>query len=133
MNDYIVVIKLINGQDIVAVIVDETDSIIEVEYPFNVVYSQAVGGALMTPYSLYTDEHNFRFRADSIISISKATPKVADYYLELTQQYNEYLNKTYTIDNLNTLLDELDNLTNPDLDLESSSNPIVISGNDTKH
>ena len=129
MNDYIVVIKLINGQDVVAVIVDEDDIIVEVEFPFLATYSTSVGGAVMTPFSLYSDDTNYRFRTDSILCISKATDKVVEYYMELTKQYSDYLDKKFTVESLDDYLDDLNQYDIDDLDNQS----ISVEGNKTKH
>jgi len=131
MNDYIVVLKLINGQDVVAVIVDEDDKIVEVEFPFLASYSPTAGGAVMSPYSLYTDDNNFRFRTDSIITISRASDKVAEYYMELTQDYSDYLDKKHTVSELDQLLDTLD--IDSYESAESDIEPIKVMGNTTKH
>ena len=132
MNDYIVVIKLINGQDVFAVIVDEDDTIVEVEFPFLATYSSSAGGAVMSPFSLYSDETNYRFRIDSILCISKATDKVAEYYLELTQQYSDYLDKKFTVESLSDYLDGLDSSDLDDLG-EEESNALKVGGNNTRH
>ena len=134
MNDFVVVIRLITGEDVVAIIVDETEQTVEVENPFVVSYNAAAGGAIFRPYSSFTDDHNFRFKNESIITISTASDNVAEYYLELNEKYVEYIEKKQTVKDLKDLLDEigLNDIQEED-DLFDLEGKFSISGNDTKH
>jgi hypothetical protein len=128
MNEYIVIIKLITGDDIIAVIVDETDNVVEVEQPFYIKYDHSVRGALLTPYCLYSDDHNFIFKNESILTISKSSPDVCDYYLNLTEQYSKLMEEKYSVEYLEELLDKI-GIDNIEEDIES----IRVKGNETKH
>lgn len=135
MIEYVVVIRLITGEDVVAIIVDETEHTVEVENPFVVAYNASAGGAIFRPYSSFTDDHNFRFKNESIITISQASNHVAEYYLELNEKYSEYVQKKQTVKDLEQLLDEigLDQYDSDMEDLFDLEGKISLSGNDTKH
>jgi hypothetical protein len=130
--------KMITGDDIIAVIVDETDTIVEVEHPFRIRYDHSLKGAILVPYCGFTDDHNFRFKNETIMTISKASEAISNHYLELTDQYSEYLEakSNHSIEDLQDLLDELgidsyeDEL---EENLSTSKLSINIKGNDTKH
>lgn len=134
IEDHIVVIKLLNGMDVVATIVDETEHTVEVENPFKIVFSQTEGGAVMTPYNVFSDDHNFRFKNESIITISTASKTVGEYYLELANEFNNYLQEKQSIEEFAQMLDEI-GLPNPDDDtfVDDYSNKILVEGNNTKH
>lgn len=135
MNDYIVVIKMITGDDVIAVIVDETDHSVEVEHPFRIRYDPSLKGAILVPYCSFTDDHNFRFKNETIISISKASKAVSEHYLELTVQYSEYIEakSNHSIEDLQDLLDNL-GIDSYEEELEENLiRSINIKGNDTKH
>ena len=130
MNEYIVIIKLITGEDIIAVIVDETDTVVEVEQPFYIKYDKSIRGAYLTPYCMFSDDHNFRFKNESILTISKSSPDVCEYYLNLTEQYSNFTEENHSVDYLKELLDNI-GIDNPEEDIDIDS--IRIKGNETKH
>lgn len=137
MIEYVVVIRLITGQDVVAIIVDEGEQIIEVENPFLISYNSAAGGAIFRPYSSFTDDHNFRFKNESIITISQASNDVATYYLELNEKYSNYIQERQSVKDLKQLLDEIgiDDIGESEMDesLFDLDGKFSIPGNDTKH
>lgn len=134
VEDHIVVIKLLNGLDIIATIVDETEDTVEVENPFKIAFSQTEGGAVMTPYNLFSDDHNFRFKNESIITISNASKTVCEYYLDLASEFTKYIEDKQTVEEYAKLLDEI-GIPKADDDTfqDDYTNRILLEGNDTKH
>lgn len=137
MIDYVVVIKLITGQDVIAIIVDEGEQVVEVENPFILSYNSAAGGVSFVPYSSFTDDHNFRFKNESIVTISQASNDIAKYYLELNEKYSDYVQTKQSVKDLKNLLDELgvDDISDDEMDdyLFDLDDKFTIPGNDTKH
>lgn len=129
MNDYIVIISLSNGSELVAVIVDEDDKLIEVEYPFYITYNYKTGNAILSPFTLFSSEHNYRIRADNVISISKASENVAEHYLKVTDQYSSYLENKFMVDDL---LDSIYYSMDEDQPKEEPES-IFVEGTQTKH
>lgn len=134
VEDHIVIIKLLNGMDVVGTIVDETEHTVEVENPFKIVFSPSEGGAVMTPYNVFSDDHNFRFKNESIITISTAASTVREYYLELSSEFNKYVQEKQSIEEFSKMLDEI-GIPNQEEDtyVDDYSNKILLEGNNTKH
>lgn len=129
MNDYIVIISLSNGLELVAVIIDEDDKLIEVEYPFYITYNYKTGNAILRPFTMFSSEHNYRIRADNVISISKASEDVAEHYLKVTDQYSSYLENKFMVDDL---LDS--NYYSMDEEQpEEEPDSLYVEGTQTKH
>lgn len=131
MNNHIVIIKLINGEDIIAVIVDETEQGIEVENPYFIKLDKI--GAVITPYCIFTDDHNFLFKPESVISISKATDQLCEQYLNLNGNPYDSLN---TVNDLEDLIDKI-TLTTSDISYDDEQTDLsdfnYLLGNNTKH
>lgn len=133
VEDHIVIIKLLNGMDVVGTIVDETEHTVEVENPFKIVFSPSEGGAVMTPYNVFSDDHNFRFKNESIITISTAASTVREYYLELSSEFNKYVQEKQSIEEFSKMLDEIGIPNQEDTYVDDYSNKILLEGNNTKH
>lgn len=130
MKDYVVIIRLTSGEDIIAILIDDSESYIEVEHPFIIAYNPNTGTAILKPYQLWTDDHNFIFNNSSVISVSSSNENIYNYYIEVMNSYSKIISKKPSVDDLLDLLDP--NLSTNTDDLLDNDN-IKIEGNITKH
>jgi small nuclear ribonucleoprotein (snRNP)-like protein len=118
LKDYIVVIRLESGEDIVGVLVGENEEVIKLEHPYYITYNTISGSrVVMAHYCPFTDETLFEFKRSKLAFCVTASALITDRYLSLILDIErDELESTHTV--------------NAEDPIEQS---YLIEGNDTKH
>ena len=82
MIDYLTVIRC-HGEDIIGVVVEETEDIVKLETPFVVLYVYATNTLHMAPFCSITDETCFEFKKDDIQLNVTPSDLVSKKYIEI--------------------------------------------------
>lgn len=122
MNDVVVVIRLHNGDDLIAIITGEMDDKVRVEHPYYIKYNPAQGAVGMIPYCALSDEVFFQIDRSKIDFVAVANNDISDKFLKMVDSVDQ-LRYTQAMED--------------DEPLDRLEAPIVqktfVEGNDTKH
>lgn len=122
MTDVVAVIRLHNGDDLIAIIAGEMDNKLRVEHPYYIRYNPAQGAVGMVPYCALSDEIFFQIDRSKIDFIAVANNDISDKFLKMIDSVDQ-LRHTQAMED-----DE------PYDKLEAAIvHKTFIEGNDTKH
>lgn len=122
MNDVVVVIRLHNGDDLIAIITGEMDDKVRVEHPYYIKYNPAQGAVGMVPYCALSDEVFFQIDRSKIDFVAVANNDISDKFLKMVDSVDQ-LRYTQAMED-DEPLDRLE---------ASIVQKTFIEGNDTKH
>ena len=131
--NYTVAMKLSDGSELIALLIEHDDYQAKVEFPYTIAYDKTLGGVVLYPYCLWSDEQIFTFTMDKVMYIVSCEDKVANRYLDLVDeiQVKKHIKDT---SELEKHLDKLEAFLNGEKeDTGFADQPIFIEGNDTKH
>lgn len=131
--DYVAVLRLYNGDEVVALLTGHTEETIQVDHPFILKYDNSTGSVTMLPYCLWTDEITFTFNNDKIVYVVSCSDRIALKYLDLVDDINhkESIKNTSELEQSLNKLEAFINGEEPEETYPAPS--LVIEGNDTKH
>jgi len=128
-EDYVVVIKLSNGEEIVGLMVDDNGEYVKIEHPYTLRYDPIKGGVGLLPWCLWSEDQLFHVYHDKIIFVVTCNRKIATRYLDVIDTIVNPM--ADDLDEFRSVLDELDKATGNDNIYDEPS--IIVEGNDTKH
>jgi hypothetical protein len=94
-EEHFVVIKLVSGEQVMAILEEETEDEIDIVFPMLIRLFPVVDGAkshehvTATPYSQFADDAHLTIRKDSIIFIKNLNHVMIPHYLKLMEQEND--------------------------------------------
>lgn len=122
MTDVVAVIRLHNGDDLIAIIAGEMDNKLRVEHPYYIRYNPTQGAVGMVPYCALSDEIFFQIDRSKIDFIAVANNDISDKFLKMVNTLEQ------------SRYDQLIEDDQPYDKLEASiTHKTFIEGNDTKH
>jgi hypothetical protein len=128
-EDYVVVVKLSNGEEIVGLLVEDNGEFIRIEHPYTLRYDPIKGGVGLLPWCLWSEDQLFHIYHDKIFFTVTCNKKIATKYLDLIDVIVNPL-----VDDVNEFKESLDKLGKLfDDDTVYDEPSIIIEGNDTKH
>lgn len=131
--NYTVAMKLVDGSELIALLIENDDHIVKVEFPYAIRYDKTLRGVTLYPYCLWSTEQIFTFTMDKVMYIVSCDEEVANRYLDLVDelQIKKHIKDT---SELEQSLDKLEAFLSGDKEeIEYKEQPILIEGNDTKH
>jgi len=131
--NYTVAMKLTDGSELIALLVEHDDYQAKVEFPYTIMYDKSLGGVVLYPYCLWSDEQIFTFTMDKVVYIVSCEEQVANRYLDLVDemQVKKHIKDT---SELEKHLDKLEAFINGEKEDKPINEPsTLIEGNDTKH
>lgn len=122
MSDVVVVIRLHNGDDVIAIITGELDDKVRVEHPYYIKYNPVQGAVGMVPYCALSDEVFFQIDRSKIDFVAVANNDISDKFLKMVNtleqsRYDQMIEDDEPLDRLEATI----------------SQKTFIEGNDTKH
>ena len=131
---YTVAMKLSDGSELIALLIEHDDYQAKVEFPYTISYDKTLGGVVLYPYCLWSDEQIFTFTMDKVMYIVSCEEHVANRYLDLVDeiQVKKHIKDT---SELEKHLDKLEAFLNGEKkeDTVITEPSTFIEGNDTKH
>ena len=128
-EDYVVVVKLSNGEEIVGLLIEDNGEYIRIEHPYTLRYEPIKGGVGLLPWCLWSEDQLFHVYHDKIFFVVTCNKKIAAKYLDLIDVIVNPL-----VDDVNEFKESLDKLGKIfDDDTVYDEPSIIIEGNDTKH
>ena len=128
-EDYVAVVKLTTGEEIVGLLVDDNGEFIRIEHPYTLRYEPIQGGVGLLPWCLWSEDQLFHIYHDKIIFVATCNKKIANRYLDLIDTIVNPM--ADDINEFRSALDKLDKATGNDTSYEEP--PVVLEGNTTKH
>lgn len=89
MNDVVVVIRLQNGDDLLAIMQGELDGIVKVETPYYVRVSHSTSNVVMIPYCPLSDERYYEIKKDRIDFLVTANEDISSKFLKMIDSYEQ--------------------------------------------
>ena len=133
MNEHIVVVKLITREEIVGVLVDDTDGVLKIEQPCIIRFDFDSDRVMLYPYCLWSEDSTFTFKPDKVIYNVSCGPEIADKYLDMMDALKKKKDIANTKE-LNQVLDKIESyLTKNKLEELQMDDVVYIEGNNTKH
>jgi hypothetical protein len=149
-EEHFVVIKLVSGEQVMAILEEETEDEVDIVFPMLIRLFPIVDGAnsrehvTATPYSQFADDAHLTISKHNILFLKNLNPAMVPHYLRLVEQENDKVFVKKDIagnDTEKTSLgweDRADEETEKKMKLlkyltEENSPVTVIEGNDTKH
>lgn len=83
MTDCVVVIRLDNGDDILAILEGEIDDKVRVEHPYYVRVSPGTSNVIMMPYCPLSDETFFEFKKSGMQFLVTANSDISSKFLNM--------------------------------------------------
>lgn len=122
MSDCVVVIRLLSGEDIIAILAGELEDVIRIEHPYFVKYSSALGSVTMAPYCAFTDEVFFELDRKRIDFLVTANDDIAPKFLTMVddleyKMINQFIHSEEATERFE----------------EESNDKVYVEGNETKH
>jgi hypothetical protein len=128
-EDYVVVVKLSNGEEIVGLLVEDNGDYIRIEHPYTLRYEPIKGGVGLLPWCLWSEDQLFHIYHDKIFFVVTCNKNIASKYLDLIDVIVNPM-----ADDVNEFKESLDKLGKVfDDDTVYDEPSIIIEGNDTKH
>jgi len=131
--NYTVAMKLTDGSEVIAMLIEQDDYAAKVEFPFSINYDKALGGVVLYPYCLWSNDQIFTFTMDKVMYVVSCEDRIAERYLDLVDemQVKKHIKDT---SELEKHLDKIEAYLNGDKEESAYEEPpIFIEGNDTKH
>jgi hypothetical protein len=146
MNEEFVYIKLVNGEQLMAIKEDETEELVLLRYPMiikqhvvahsnNKVTEQITAG----PYSMFTDSTLLEFNKRNILVDALLSERAVEHYIGLVQEHEgvnlsagldwEDNQEPTTVEEVEAAVDKLSLIFDQQLEEET----VFIQGNDTIH
>ncbi|NBP02017.1 MAG: hypothetical protein EBU90_18185 [Proteobacteria bacterium] len=132
-TDYVVIVKLITGESLIAVIVDDNGKAIKIEHPFLITCNQEYDSYNLAQYCPFSPDSLYLILYDKIISVSSAEEDIANKYIAILDQHfaeeqeeqeiKTAVEITKTLDKLESMLDTVS--------IKSNKDSIWIKGTDT--
>jgi hypothetical protein len=145
-EEHFVVIKLVSGEQVMAILEDETEDGVDIVFPMLIRLFPIVDGAnsrehvTATPYSQFADDAHLTISKHNILFLKNLNPAMVPHYLRLVEQENDKVFVKKDTEEKTTLgwEDRADEETEKKMKLlkyltEENSPVTVIEGNDTKH
>lgn len=115
----VVAIRLVNGDDILAILVGDAGDKVRIEHPFFVKFNPLNGSLGALPYCNLTDETYFEITKSKVDFVTLASDEITRMFLKMVTKYTQ--SKVYGNQE----------------EEEQESNQIayssIVQGNDTKH
>lgn len=121
-EDCVVVIRLENGDDLLAILVGELDGVIKVEHPYIVKMQPLSSSVMMLPYCALTDEVYFEIKRDKIDFVVTANNHITMKFLSMVDAAEQAV--------VEEMLAEVDPFDDLEADLQDMS---YVKGTDTLH
>lgn len=120
--DVVVVIRMHNGDDVIAIITGELDDKVRVEHPYYIKYNPSQGAVGMIPYCALSDEIFFQIDRSKIDFVAVANNDITEKFLRMIEavdqgRYAQMLEDDEPLDRLEAAFEA----------------KTFIEGNDTKH
>jgi len=125
-KNYVVTLKLVNNEEIIALLVGEDDTNIKIDYPFCVRFDLINSSYSISPWSGLSADTTFTISKDKVVYMISASNYIADYYLSVLDSMNEdesdlhvasinteevdTVDAIKSVEDLDKLVDMLDNL-----------------------
>ena len=94
-EEHFVVIKLVSGEQVMAILEDESEDEIDIVFPMLIRLFPVIDGGkshehvTATPYSQFADDAHLTIRKDSIIFIKNLNHVMIPHYLKLMHEEND--------------------------------------------
>lgn len=94
-EEHFVVIKLVSGEQVMAILEDESEDEIDIVFPMLIRLFPVIDGGkshehvTATPYSQFADDAHLTIRKDSIIFIKNLNHVMIPHYIKLMEQEND--------------------------------------------
>lgn len=129
---YTIAMKLTDGSELIAMLIENDDYIVKVEFPYSIKYDRTLGGVTLYPYCLWSSEQIFTFTMDKVMYVVSCEDVIANRYLDLVDEL-QVKNHIKDTSELEKNLDKLEAFINGDKGEALEYPSVVIEGNDTKH
>ena len=83
MTDCVVVIRLDNGDDLLAILDGEVNGIIKVEHPYFIKVNPTTSNVIMMPFCPLSDEIHFEFKKSAIQFLVTANSDISSKFLDM--------------------------------------------------
>lgn len=145
-EEHFVVIKLVSGEQVMAILEEETEDEIDIVFPMLIRLFPVIDGGkshehvTATPYSQFADDAHLTIRKDSIIFIKNLNHVMIPHYLKLMQEENDKV--LIQKDPVTNKVTREEELTSEEVEkrmkllkyLTDEETPLsVVDGNDTVH
>jgi len=146
-KEFFVTLKLVSGEQLMAVLEDEDELHIKLEFPIvmrgRIDTERGREVMMAAPFSQFSDASSFILDKSHVVFIKKLHPAFIENYLEFVKSYEivafnsseEEPEEHLTVEDIKARLDALDALrgNQPEVDEEETIQSTFIVGNDTKH
>ena len=134
--EYVVVLRLTTGDEVVGLLINDNADYIEIEQPFLIAYNRSLESIVLHPLCPWSDEKIFTIYQDKILYVVDCLEKIAVKYLNMIEE-RESVDLEDVFDmrgSIDALGESLDPTYKPITDEEEGFiNMVYIKGNDTKH
>ena len=132
-TDFVVIVKLITGENVIAVIVDDNGKAIKIEHPFVIVANEETNNYSLTPYCPFSADSLYLILYDKIISVSSSEQDIAEKYISVLEQHYNDIQETEEIESALTITKILDKLESmlDSVKVKPGSSSMWIKGTDT--
>lgn len=133
---YTVAMRLMDGSELIAMLVEQNDEIAKVEFPYRISYEKSLGGVTLYPFCLWSQDQIFTFDMHKVMYIVSCDETIANRYLDLVDemQIKKHIKDTSELEKQLDKLEAFLNGDHGDQTEETYQEPsIMIEGNDTKH
>lgn len=89
MTDVVVVIRMHNGDDVIAIITGELDDKVRVEHPYYIKYNPVQGAVGMVPYCALSDEVFFQIDRSKIDFVAVANDDISSKFLRMVDAVDQ--------------------------------------------
>jgi hypothetical protein len=122
VSDVVVVVRLLKGEDVIAILAGEIENKLRLEYPYFLRYSSINNNLVMHPYCAYTDEVLFEIDVSRVEFVAPARQDISIKFLNMIDTIEQAATEA--------ILEEDDALDRFESELHDKT---FINGNDTKH
>jgi len=119
MSQCVVVLRLENDNEVIGVLVGESDSIVKLEHPYTVYVDSLQQTVAMMPYCSLTDETFFEFKKSKLQFLVTASAPISNKFIKMINNVSDAQDLVFE--------DEADQ------HITQSDDIVYIEGNTTKH
>lgn len=146
-KEFFVTLKLVSGEQLMAVLDDEDENFVKLDYPIvmrgRIDTDKGREVMMAAPFSQFSEATSFVLEKSHVIFMKKMHAAFVPNYIDFVKSYEivaftppeEEEESDLTIDDIKARLDALDALRGiqPEVDEEETDKKVFIQGNDTKH